>query len=86
MKITMDEWESALRDALAENQPRRDGASTTEIAAAWGCGKDVALRRLRTLISAGKVRFVGHEPRLDLTGRKQLVPVYEVVRNVGRKK
>lgn len=65
--------------SMVEIQPRDGEFSAAELARQMKCGKDAAIRRIREMLGAGVVRYVGLSARVDITGRRQMIPTYALV-------
>lgn len=72
--ITVNEWLAEL-----ERLQRRsdEGATTDELAEAWGCHRMTALVRLRQLVRQGRV-VCGFRQSERIDGRPYRVPVYRI--------
>lgn len=75
--MTELEWRSAL--AAATHEANVDGLTSAEIAALWGIPQAKATTRIRDMIQAGRVEFVGKKGYTDISGRRQQLPAYRVV-------
>ena len=81
-RITRDEWLSALGDAAQPVDP--DALSLAEIAEQFGVCRNVADRRLRALVKAGRA-IRTWKVITTTSGHPRRVPAYKLVKPKGRK-
>ncbi len=75
MKISTDEWWSALREASKHG----DGLTSREIADALQCSQSRAGKVIRQGIEAGTIIFAGRRMVQDVVGSTHRIPVYQSV-------
>jgi len=78
-KITMEELEEAIRAAELAGESR--GFTTREFAQQIGMGDSSALRKLKTAMAAGIIRYIGKMPRRTFTGDPCVAPCFEAVQS-----
>ena len=72
--ISIDQWLAEL-ERLAQRGD--EGATTHELAMAWGCNLQKARERIKALIGAGRVAL-GFKYATGIDGRRTRVPVYRL--------
>jgi DNA-binding transcriptional ArsR family regulator len=80
---TLEALSKEFERITRETQAPEGFVSTREYAAHLGVMQEAAGRKLRLLFDAGLLE-VRQVARLDMTGRRQMTPVYRIRPRVGR--
>jgi hypothetical protein len=82
-EITHDEWRAALADAEGPSDP--NALSVGECVTQFGMERSAARRLMDKLVATGKATKT-HKIVADVSGRRQRVPAYRLVKAQSKKK